>query len=131
MAAPAERTYEIHEVAELTGLAPARLRAWERRYEIVRPCRMPNRYRAYSADQVALLRAFRRLTDAGERRPLGAGQDPHRGGAPCQRGGAACVEGRLPPRTVPVIGGGGAEPHAAALRHFGFRVGPNAFGPAR
>jgi hypothetical protein len=39
-AAP-NRTYEIHEVAELTGLAPARLRAWERRYEVVRPSRQP------------------------------------------------------------------------------------------
>jgi MerR family transcriptional regulator, light-induced transcriptional regulator len=64
---PAERTYEIHEVAELTGLTPGRLRAWERRYEIVRPRRNPNGYRAYSADQVALLRAYARLTDAGER----------------------------------------------------------------
>ena len=60
-------TYEIHEVAELTGLAPARLRAWERRYEVVRPQRMPNGYRAYTADQVALLRAFARLIEGGER----------------------------------------------------------------
>ena len=62
-----DRTYEIHEVAELTGLAPARLRAWERRYEIVRPVRRPNGYRAYTADQVALLRAFARLIEGGER----------------------------------------------------------------
>jgi DNA-binding transcriptional MerR regulator len=62
-----DRTYEIHEVAELTGLAAARLRAWERRYEVVRPQRMPNGYRAYTADQVALLRAFARLIDGGER----------------------------------------------------------------
>ena len=62
-----DRTYEIHEVAELTGLAPARLRAWERRYEVVRPRRMPNGYRAYTADQVALLRAFARLIENGER----------------------------------------------------------------
>jgi MerR family transcriptional regulator, light-induced transcriptional regulator len=62
-----DRTYEIHEVAELTGLAPARLRVWERRYEIVRPGRMPNGYRAYSADQVALLRAFARLIGRGRR----------------------------------------------------------------
>ncbi len=61
------RTYEIHEVAELTGLAPARLRAWERRYEVVRPRRMANGYRAYTADQVALLRAFARLIEAGAR----------------------------------------------------------------
>ena len=62
-----DRTYEIHEVAELTGLAAARLRAWERRYEVVRPRRQPNGYRAYTADQVALLRAFARLIDGGER----------------------------------------------------------------
>jgi len=62
-----ERIYEIHEVAELTGLAAARLRAWERRYDVVRPRRQPNGYRAYTADQVALLRAFARLIDAGER----------------------------------------------------------------
>jgi DNA-binding transcriptional MerR regulator len=62
-----ERTYEIHEVAELTGLAPARLRVWERRYQVVRPQRQSNGYRAYTSDQVALLRAFARLIDAGER----------------------------------------------------------------
>jgi methanogenic corrinoid protein MtbC1 len=62
-----DRTYEIHEVAELTGLAPARLRAWERRYEVVRPERMSNGYRAYTADQVALLRAYARLIEDGER----------------------------------------------------------------
>jgi MerR family transcriptional regulator, light-induced transcriptional regulator len=63
----AERTYEIHEVAVLTGLQPARLRAWERRYEVVRPRRLANGYRRYTADQVALLRAFARLIEAGER----------------------------------------------------------------
>lgn len=62
-----DRTYEIHEVAALTGLATARLRAWERRYKLVRPRRMSNGYRAYTGDQVALLRAFARLIEAGER----------------------------------------------------------------
>jgi DNA-binding transcriptional MerR regulator len=65
--ARSDRTYEIHEVASLTGLAPARLRAWERRYEVIRPRRMSNGYRAYTADQVALLRAYARLIDGGER----------------------------------------------------------------
>jgi DNA-binding transcriptional MerR regulator len=64
---PPSRTYEIHEVAELTGLAAPRLRAWERRYEVVRPRRMPNGYRVYTGDQVALLRAFARLIADGER----------------------------------------------------------------
>ena len=61
------RTYEILEVAQLTGLEPARLRVWERRYAVVRPHRQKNRYRAYSGEQVALLRAFARLCAAGER----------------------------------------------------------------
>ena len=63
----ADRTYEIHEAAQLTGLAPARLRAWERRYAVIRPARQPNGYRAYTAEQVALLRAFAKLIGAGER----------------------------------------------------------------
>ena len=61
------RTYGIQEVAELTGLGTARLRAWERRYDVVRPERQGNGYRAYTAPQVALLRAFARLVRAGER----------------------------------------------------------------
>ena len=61
------RMYEIQQVAELTGLTPARLRAWENRYEVVRPARQSNGYRAYSAEQVALLRAFARLVAKGDR----------------------------------------------------------------
>ena len=61
------RNYEIKEVAELTGLAPARLRAWERRYKVVRPRRLENRYRVYTSEQVALLRALARLIAGGDR----------------------------------------------------------------
>jgi DNA-binding transcriptional MerR regulator len=67
IAATSNRSYEIHEVAELTGLAAARLRAWERRYAVVRPTRQANRYRSYTVEQVALLRALARLCEAGER----------------------------------------------------------------
>jgi MerR family transcriptional regulator, light-induced transcriptional regulator len=61
------RSYEIREVAELTGLAAARLRVWERRYEVVRPTRLANRYRVYTSEQVALLRALARLVADGAR----------------------------------------------------------------
>src|SRR6476659_10210479 len=61
------RSYEIQQVAELTGLSTARLRAWELRYEVVRPRRQANGYRAYTADQVALLRAIARLVAQGDR----------------------------------------------------------------
>lgn len=73
---PPERTYEIHEVAALTGLATARLRAWERRYEVVRPERQANGYRAYTAAQVSLLRACARLIAGGERIGDLVGQPP-------------------------------------------------------
>lgn len=64
---PAERTYEIRQVAALTGLTASCLRAWERRFSLVRPERQANGYRAYSSRQVALLRAFARLTQSGYR----------------------------------------------------------------
>lgn len=70
------RSYEIQETAELTGLTPARLRVWERRYAVVRPMRLPNGYRAYSAEQVALLRAFARLVGAGFRIAMLAAMEP-------------------------------------------------------
>lgn len=76
---PAEATaqaYEIGEVARITGLSPTRLRAWERRYELIRPRRRPNGYRAYSADQVALLRVFARLVEEGGRIGDLAGRTP-------------------------------------------------------
>lgn len=56
-----EGRYTIGEVTRLTGLGAERLRAWERRYEAVRPIRQPNGYRLYSAAQVALLRAYAKL----------------------------------------------------------------------
>jgi len=62
-----ERTYSIQEVADLTGLASARLRAWERRHAVVRPTRQANGYRAYSARQVALLRALAQHVAGGGR----------------------------------------------------------------
>jgi DNA-binding transcriptional MerR regulator len=62
-----DRSYTIHEVAQLTGLTEARLRVWERRYAVVRPRRQANRYRAYSTEQAALLRALARLCAAGAR----------------------------------------------------------------
>ena len=72
----AAQAYEIGEVARITGLSPTRLRAWERRYELIRPRRRPNGYRAYSADQVALLRVFARLVEEGGRIGDLAGSSP-------------------------------------------------------
>ena len=40
------------------------------------------------------------------------------------------LPGRLPPGTRAIIGGGGAEAHAAALRRLGFGLGIEAFAAA-
>jgi methanogenic corrinoid protein MtbC1 len=63
----AEQTYGIKQVAGLTGLSTERLRAWERRYAVVRPARRANGYRTYTTRQVALLRVFAQLIADGAR----------------------------------------------------------------
>jgi hypothetical protein len=63
----AEPTYGIKQVAHLTGLTTERLRAWERRYAVVRPARRANGYRTYTTRQVALLRVFAQLIEDGAR----------------------------------------------------------------
>ena len=57
--------YSIKAVAHATGLTVETLRAWERRYEVVRPGRDPSGRRAYSAGDVARLRLLRAATDLG------------------------------------------------------------------
>jgi DNA-binding transcriptional MerR regulator len=58
-------SYSIKAVAQATGLTVETLRAWERRYEVVRPLRDPSGRRSYSAGDVARLRLLRSATDLG------------------------------------------------------------------
>jgi DNA-binding transcriptional MerR regulator/methylmalonyl-CoA mutase cobalamin-binding subunit len=65
-----ERAHALHHfsikaVAQATGLTVETLRAWERRYEVVRPTRDPSGRRTYSAADVARLRLLRSATDLG------------------------------------------------------------------
>ena len=48
--------YPIREFARLTGVNPATLRAWERRYGIIQPHRSPKGHRFYSERQVGTVR---------------------------------------------------------------------------
>jgi len=57
--------YRIKTVARVTGLSPEVLRAWERRYGVVRPSRTPGGYREYSEADVERLRMLRVLTARG------------------------------------------------------------------
>ena len=57
--------YTISQAARLTGVAPATLRAWERRYGLVSPRRTEAGYRIYDEPALAAVSAMRSLIDAG------------------------------------------------------------------
>jgi DNA-binding transcriptional MerR regulator len=58
--------YGIGTVAHLTGLDPHTIRAWERRYDAVRPQRTPGGSRRYGDTDVARLQLMKALTECGE-----------------------------------------------------------------
>lgn len=57
--------FTIKQVAGLTGVSEAVLRAWESRYRIVTPNRSANGYRVYDDEQLELLREMAALVGAG------------------------------------------------------------------
>ena len=57
--------FSIKAVSQATGLPVETLRAWERRYEVVRPMRDDAGRRTYSAADVARLRLLRSATELG------------------------------------------------------------------
>src|SRR5690606_34964443 len=58
-------TLRIGELSKRTGVSPELLRAWERRYGLLRPVRSPGGLRLYSPDDVERVRVMRRHLDAG------------------------------------------------------------------
>ncbi len=62
-----EPHYSLGAVVRLTGLSAHTLRAWERRYEAVKPARTAGGTRRYSAADVARLRLLRDAVEAGHR----------------------------------------------------------------
>lgn len=58
-------TFKIGRLAQLSGFDPGLLRAWERRYDLLRPERGPNGYRMYTNDDLALLASVRALMAQG------------------------------------------------------------------
>lgn len=49
-------TYNLKAVTHETGLSPATLRAWERRYGLLKPQRSPGGHRLYSAQDIEMLK---------------------------------------------------------------------------
>jgi DNA-binding transcriptional MerR regulator len=57
--------YRIHHVAELTGVHPSTLRAWERRYGLLRPHRTAAGHRLYSGEEIDRIRRVAQLAAEG------------------------------------------------------------------
>lgn len=66
--------YTVKQVSALTGIAPDRLRAWERRYGVVHPTRTDAGYRLYDDADLARLRLMMRLVEGGTPASLAAQQ---------------------------------------------------------
>ena len=60
-----ERTYRIQVAAEMTGVSEGLIRAWERRYGVLKPRRTASGYRAYTDDDIEVLRRIKKLTEEG------------------------------------------------------------------
>lgn len=60
-----ERLYPIRTVAQLTQVNPITLRAWERRYNLIRPIRTPAGHRLYSDDDIRRIREILDLSEQG------------------------------------------------------------------
>ncbi|NIF16535.1 MerR family transcriptional regulator [Pantoea sp. Cy-639] len=62
---PSEDLLPIGEVARLTGVNPVTLRAWERRYGLIKPQRTAKGHRLYPQDQVQRVQAVLRWLERG------------------------------------------------------------------
>jgi DNA-binding transcriptional MerR regulator len=62
---PTHVHYSINAASQATGISVETLRAWERRYQLVRPQRDASGRRRYSAANVARLRLLRSVTELG------------------------------------------------------------------
>jgi DNA-binding transcriptional MerR regulator/methylmalonyl-CoA mutase cobalamin-binding subunit len=59
------RTYRINVAAEMSGVSEGLIRAWERRYGVLKPKRTPSGYRAYTEADISVLKRLKQLTQEG------------------------------------------------------------------
>lgn len=60
-----EGLFPIRTVCSITGIHPVTLRAWERRYGLIKPRRTPKGHRLYSGEDIELIKRVLRLLDQG------------------------------------------------------------------
>lgn len=57
--------YTIGEVAQLCDINPVTLRAWQRRYELIKPQRTDGGHRLFNDNEIERIREIKRWIDAG------------------------------------------------------------------
>ncbi len=62
---PSSHGIPIRKVAELTGINPVTLRAWERRYGLIKPLRTPKGHRLYGPEHIVLIERILTLVQQG------------------------------------------------------------------
>lgn len=60
-----EKRYAIREIADLTGIKPVTLRAWQRRYNLVQPLRTEKGHRVYTADDLEKIKTIQSWLNKG------------------------------------------------------------------
>jgi DNA-binding transcriptional MerR regulator len=60
-----ERTYRINVAAEMSGVNEGLIRAWERRYGVLKPKRTASGYRAYTELDIEVLKRLKQVTSEG------------------------------------------------------------------
>ncbi len=63
--APDGKFFPIRTIATLTGVNPITLRAWERRYGLIKPVRTPKGHRLYAREHIDLIHRVLTLLDKG------------------------------------------------------------------
>lgn len=102
--------YTIREAAARAGVSVSTLRAWERRYGIVRPTRSAAAYRLYASDEIETLRRMRRL--------VATGWAPSVAAAALLRGDPAAMAASAGDADAPPTSGGtapGSPPSGSAI----------------
>jgi len=62
---PDTKQFPIRHVAQVTGVLPVTLRAWERRYGLIKPERTPKGHRLYSEADIQVVHQIVRMIDQG------------------------------------------------------------------
>ncbi|EGA71730.1 transcriptional regulator MerR family protein [Vibrio sinaloensis DSM 21326] len=60
-----KKLYAIREVSEITGVKPVTLRAWQRRYNLIKPMRTEKGHRLYREEDIALIQSVQAWLDKG------------------------------------------------------------------